>query len=176
MSAVTPATDATTAANDVATGGAGNVTKNATSDVARLRRGACPRCPPLCRPATGCWRSCSPLELLTPESVAVGLARLARELGNGIVEVTARGKLQLRGLTTASAPRLPEAVDTLESLCRKAFRSRRGALGRGSIRPSVSTRARWRGRFPSVLLLSSQTSLPKPPSSSMAAARCISAR
>lgn len=120
MSVVTPATDVTTATNDVATGGAGNVTENATSDVTRLRRGACPSLPAPMQTGDGLLARLQPLQPLTSEQLS-GLARLARELGNGIVEVTARGKLQLRGLSSASAPRLPEAVDALGIIVPQGF-------------------------------------------------------
>lgn len=112
MSVVTSATGVTAVATDVASGGAGNVTDNATSDVAHLRRGACPSLPRPMQTGDGLLARLQPLQPLTFQQLA-GLAGLARELGNGIVEITARGKLQLRGLTSASAPRLPEAMDAL---------------------------------------------------------------
>lgn len=127
MSVVTPATDVTTVTNDLATGGDGNVTKNATSDVARLRRGACPSLPAPMQTGDGLLARLQPLEPLTLNQW-VGLARLARELGNGIVEVTARGKLQLRGLTSASAARLPEAVDALGIVVPQGFPAEVSAL------------------------------------------------
>ncbi|MDF2618393.1 MAG: precorrin-3B synthase [Xanthobacteraceae bacterium] len=127
MSVVTPATDATTATNDVATGGDGNVTKNATSDVARLRRGACPSLPAPMQTGDGLLARLQPLQPLTFEQLS-GLARLARALGNGIVEVTARGKLQLRGLTSAGATRLPEAVAALGIVVPQGFPVEASAL------------------------------------------------
>ncbi|HEY9216055.1 MAG TPA: precorrin-3B synthase, partial [Ancylobacter sp.] len=57
---------------------------------------------------------------MTPRQLA-GLAGLARDLGNGVVEVTARGKLQIRGLTSSSAPRLAEGVDALGIEVRQGF-------------------------------------------------------
>jgi precorrin-3B synthase len=53
-----------------------------------------------------------PLAPLNLDQLA-GLALLAADRGNGIIEVTARGKLQLRGLTQATAPGLAEAVAAL---------------------------------------------------------------
>lgn len=84
----------------------------AQSRTAPMRRGACPSLPQPMRTGDGLLARLQPLDPLTLDQFA-GLARLAREFGNGIVEVTARGKLQLRGLSEASAPRLPEAVAAL---------------------------------------------------------------
>lgn len=82
------------------------------SATASMRRGACPSLPRPMQTGDGLLARLQPLEPLTLDQW-VGLARLARTLGNGIVEVTARGKLQLRGLSPVSAARLPEAVDAL---------------------------------------------------------------
>ncbi|MFT0860327.1 precorrin-3B synthase [Ancylobacter sp. G4_0304] len=79
---------------------------------ASLRRGACPSLPEPMKTGDGLLARLVPAEPLTPAKLA-GLARLARELGNGVVEVTARGKLQLRGLTPETAPRLPAAIAAL---------------------------------------------------------------
>lgn len=49
---------------------------------------------------------------MTPAQLAA-LARLARQHGNGILEVTARGNLQIRGLTPASAPLLAATATAL---------------------------------------------------------------
>ncbi|WP_454684451.1 precorrin-3B synthase [Ancylobacter moscoviensis] len=82
------------------------------SDVARLRRGACPSLPRPMRTGDGLLARLQPRAPLTLDQFD-GLARLARELGNGILEVTARGKLQLRGLSEASAGPLAEGVGAL---------------------------------------------------------------
>lgn len=79
------------------------------SALAAMRRGACPSLPAPMRTGDGLLARLQPGEPLTLDQLA-GLARLAAGLGNGIVEVTARGKLQLRGLSETSAPRLPAAV------------------------------------------------------------------
>jgi precorrin-3B synthase len=49
---------------------------------------------------------------LSPDELKA-LARLAASHGNGLMEVTARGNLQVRGLTAASAPFFAEAVTGL---------------------------------------------------------------
>ncbi|WP_428030859.1 precorrin-3B synthase [Ancylobacter sp.] len=77
-----------------------------------LRRGACPSLPEPMRTGDGLLARLQPLEPLTLDQLE-GLARLAGALGNGIIEVTARGKLQLRGLTSVTAQGLPEAVNRL---------------------------------------------------------------
>lgn len=46
-------------------------------------------------------------------NILIGLAESAARHGNGIVEVTARGSIQIRGLTAESACLLAEEVDTL---------------------------------------------------------------
>jgi precorrin-3B synthase len=45
---------------------------------------------------------------------AAGLCAAARRHGNGIIEITARGSIQIRGLTPASAPDFAEAMAALD--------------------------------------------------------------
>ncbi|QIB33028.1 precorrin-3B synthase [Ancylobacter pratisalsi] len=82
------------------------------ASVRAMRRGACPSLPAPMQTGDGLLARLQPMEPLTLDQLA-GLAALASELGNAIVEVTARGKLQLRGLTPASAPHLAAGVDAL---------------------------------------------------------------
>lgn len=82
------------------------------SAIPSLRRGACPSLPAPMPTGDGLLARLQPVDPLTPGQLT-GLARLAAELGNGILEVTARGKLQLRGLKAETARRLPAAVDGL---------------------------------------------------------------
>jgi precorrin-3B synthase len=50
-----------------------------------------------------------------------GLCAAARTHGNGIVEVTSRGSIQVRGLSPASAPAFAAAVDALDIDCGDAI-------------------------------------------------------
>ena len=43
-----------------------------------------------------------------------GLCRAAREHGNGIVEITARGSIQVRGLSATSAPLFAQTIGALD--------------------------------------------------------------
>lgn len=78
-----------------------------------MRRGACPSLSAPMPTGDGL------LVRLQPESGILtlrqlrGLAELSGEHGNGVLEVTARGNLQIRGLTPASAARLGEGVTAL---------------------------------------------------------------
>ncbi|MBB3771761.1 precorrin-3B synthase [Angulomicrobium tetraedrale] len=76
---------------------------------APLRRGACPTLPRPMLTGDGLLARIQPADPLSVDQLE-GLASLAATLGNGILEVTARGKLQLRGLSEASAAALPAAV------------------------------------------------------------------
>ncbi|RTL96951.1 precorrin-3B synthase [Ancylobacter aquaticus] len=82
------------------------------SAIPNMRRGACPSLPEPMQTGDGLLARLQPLAPLNLDQLA-GLALLAADRGNGILEVTARGKLQLRGLTQATAPGLPEAVAAL---------------------------------------------------------------
>ena len=75
-----------------------------------MRRGACPSLVAPMRTGDGLLVRLRPVApALTAEDL-LALAGLAREHGNGLIEITARGNLQLRGLTEASAPRLAEGL------------------------------------------------------------------
>ena len=78
---------------------------------AALRRGACPSLAAPMLTGDG-WLARLSVGELTAAQLA-GLAAAAARLGNGLVEVTARGSLQLRGLTAASAAELAGALDGL---------------------------------------------------------------
>ena len=75
-----------------------------------LRRGACPSLSAPMQTGDGLLVRLRPAApALTAEDL-LALAGLAREHGNGLIEITARGNLQLRGLTEASVPRLAEGL------------------------------------------------------------------
>lgn len=80
---------------------------------ADLRRGACPA---LARPmetGDGLLARVTATGTIAPEAFA-SLCAAARLHGSGVVEVTGRGNLQVRGLTAASVPRFADAVGALE--------------------------------------------------------------
>jgi precorrin-3B synthase len=78
------------------------------------RRGACPALAAPMQTGDGLLARLNPITGgLSPKSL-IGLGESALRHGNGIMEVTARGSLQIRGLTPASARLLAEEVDALE--------------------------------------------------------------
>ncbi|TIM04408.1 MAG: precorrin-3B synthase, partial [Mesorhizobium sp.] len=77
------------------------------------RRGACPALSAPMQTGDGLLVRLNPVAGgLSPKSL-VGLGESASRHGNGIMEVTARGSLQIRGLTPASARLLAMEVDAL---------------------------------------------------------------
>lgn len=80
---------------------------------ARMARGACPSLSAPMETGDGL------LVRLTPEGGALdarqlaGIAGAAARFGNGLIEITARGSLQLRGLTATTVGPLAEAIDRL---------------------------------------------------------------
>ena len=79
-------------------------------DTDTLRRGACPSLAAPMQTGDGLLVRLRPVApALTAEDL-LALASLARETGNGLIEITARGNIQLRGLTSASMPRLAQGL------------------------------------------------------------------
>ncbi|BCG87625.1 precorrin-3B synthase [Mesorhizobium sp. 113-3-9] len=77
------------------------------------RRGACPALSAPMQTGDGLLVRLNPVAgALTPK-LLIGLAESALRHGNGIMEVTARGSLQIRGLTAESAALLAAEVDAL---------------------------------------------------------------
>ncbi|MBM3733571.1 MAG: precorrin-3B synthase, partial [Acidimicrobiia bacterium] len=79
---------------------------------ADLRRGACPALAAPMATGDGLLARVMAVGTITLDAFA-GLCAAARAHGNGIVEITARGSLQVRGLTPVSAPLLADAVAAL---------------------------------------------------------------
>ncbi len=79
---------------------------------APLRRGACPGLSAPMQTGDGLLVRMLPLGTITPEAFAA-LCAAAREHGNSVVEVTARGSIQVRGLSPISAPRFAAAIAAL---------------------------------------------------------------
>jgi precorrin-3B synthase len=76
------------------------------------RRGTCPTLTAPLPTGDGLLVRLSPTATIALDSFA-GLGAAVRRYGNGIVEVTTRGSIQVRGLTAASAPAFARAVATL---------------------------------------------------------------
>jgi precorrin-3B synthase len=75
-------------------------------------RGACPSLAAPMQTGDGLLVRLLLTDAMTPAQLA-GLADAAARFGNGLIEVTARGSLQVRGLTRDTAPALAEAVAAL---------------------------------------------------------------
>jgi precorrin-3B synthase len=79
---------------------------------APMRRGACPSLVAPMVSGDGLLARLAPPDGLSPAQLA-GLARAAGRFGNGLIEVTARGSLQVRGLRPETAPLLAAEVQAL---------------------------------------------------------------
>ncbi|MEO9338030.1 precorrin-3B synthase [Mesorhizobium sp. SB112] len=77
------------------------------------RRGACPALSAPMQTGDGLLVRLNPITQGLPPKTLIGLCKSALRHGNGIIEVTARGSVQIRGLTETSAPLLAEEVDAL---------------------------------------------------------------
>jgi precorrin-3B synthase len=78
-----------------------------------MRRGACPALSAPMQTGDGLLARVALTEALPPSQLAA-LCRLARRHGNGILDISARGNLQVRGLTGLSAPQLDAEVRALQ--------------------------------------------------------------
>ena len=76
---------------------------------ASRRRGACPGLSAPLPTGDGLLARLRPVAPVPPAALA-GLAAAARRHGNGVIEVTARGSVQVRGLTAATVPPFAAAV------------------------------------------------------------------
>jgi precorrin-3B synthase len=77
------------------------------------RRGACPGLSAPMMTGDGLLVRLLPVGTITLDAFAA-LCAAARQHGNGIVEVTSRGSIQIRGLSAASAPHFAAAVAALD--------------------------------------------------------------
>lgn len=77
------------------------------------RRGACPALSAPMQTGDGLLVRLNPLAGEIAPKTLIGLCQSALRHGNGLVEVTARGSIQVRGLTAESAPLLAAEVDGL---------------------------------------------------------------
>ncbi|TGQ55494.1 precorrin-3B synthase [Mesorhizobium sp. M1C.F.Ca.ET.193.01.1.1] len=77
------------------------------------RRGACPALSAPMQTGDGLLARLNPVTGGLPPKSLIGLCESALRHGNGIIEVTARGSLQIRGLTAESAKLLATEVDAL---------------------------------------------------------------
>ncbi len=78
-----------------------------------MRRGACPSLATPMQTGDGLLVRLRPAGALTPTQLRK-LATLAERFGNGLIEVTARGNLQIRGLTAAAVAPLAAAIAEAE--------------------------------------------------------------
>src|ERR1700692_499262 len=76
------------------------------------RRGACPGLSAPMKTGHGLLVRLLPIGTIALDAFAA-LCAAARQHGNGIIEITSRGSIQIRGLSAASAPRLGASVATL---------------------------------------------------------------
>ncbi|MEP9388575.1 precorrin-3B synthase [Mesorhizobium sp. KR9-304] len=92
------------------------------------RRGACPALSAPMKTGDGLLARLNPVAGgLTPAQLG-GLCEAAQAHGNGVVEVTARGSIQVRGLTESSAVLFAQAIDRLGISARTGVPVQTGAL------------------------------------------------
>ncbi len=85
---------------------------NVSATIARQRRGACPGLSAPMLTGDGLLVRLTPTGTIALDAFAE-LCERARSHGNGIIEITARGNIQVRGLSAASAPHFAAAVAAL---------------------------------------------------------------
>ena len=110
------------------------------------RRGVCPG---LSRPlptGDGLLVRILPIGTIALDAFA-GLCAAARDHGNGIIEITARGSIQVRGLSAHSAPRFADAVAGVDRACERPDCGRSAGDGTGRAkRPGTRRQRRRRHR------------------------------
>jgi precorrin-3B synthase len=83
------------------------------SAIPHRRRGACPGLSAPMQTGDGLLVRLASSGATMGLDAAAALCAAARRHGNGIIEITARGSIQIRGLTSASAPAFADAVAAL---------------------------------------------------------------
>jgi precorrin-3B synthase len=91
------------------------------------RRGACPGLSVPMPTGDGLLVRLIPVGTI-PLDAFVELCAAARKHGNGVIEITARGSIQIRGLNVASAPRFADAVAALRIAAADGIPVRNGPL------------------------------------------------
>jgi precorrin-3B synthase len=81
---------------------------------APLRRGTCPGLSQPMQTGDGLLARITPTGATIPCAAFAALCTAARNHGNGVIEVTSRGSIQIRGLTQASSQRFATAVGEIE--------------------------------------------------------------
>src|SRR4029453_15652407 len=81
---------------------------------AHLRRGACPALSQPMATGDGLLVRMTPTGATMSCQAFAALCAAARSCGNGVIEITSRGSLQIRGLTESSAQRFATAVGRIE--------------------------------------------------------------
>ncbi len=81
--------------------------------ISPMRRGACPRLAEPMPTGDGLLARLAPIGTTTLDAF-VGLCAAGRLHGNGILEVTSRGSIQVRGITDVSAEKFADAVGALD--------------------------------------------------------------
>ncbi len=81
---------------------------------AHLRRGACPALSQPMATGDGLLVRMTPTGATMSCQAFAALCAAARSCGNGVIEITSRGSLQIRGLTESSAQRFATAVGSIE--------------------------------------------------------------
>jgi precorrin-3B synthase len=76
-------------------------------------RGSCPRLLDPMSTGDGLLVRLVPIGSTVSPDAMSGLCAAARVHGNGVIEITARGSIQVRGLTVASAPRFAQTIKSL---------------------------------------------------------------
>ena len=77
------------------------------------RRGACPALSAPMQPGAGLLVRLNPVAAGLPPAALIGLCESTARHGNGIMEITQRGSIQIRGLTSESASLLADDVTAL---------------------------------------------------------------